>query len=212
MTLSTATTRQQYAGNGATTSFAFGMKAFAASDFKIYLRDTTTLVDTLQTLTTHYSVSGTLPGTGNIIFVTAPTSSQTVIITRDAAIEQTLDLIASGAFAAENVETALDKIAAFVQSVRDLVLGHLYGNATVDFGSCAVGATVTGSTVTVTGAVVGDFVELAASGSIATTAGIQLYGKVTAADTVTPYLFNGSASTFDAASQSVFAKVKRRLL
>jgi len=61
MTLSAVAARITYAGNGATTSFAFSFKIWAQADLKIYLRDTTSLVDTLQILTTDYTVTGTLP-------------------------------------------------------------------------------------------------------------------------------------------------------
>jgi hypothetical protein len=119
MTLSTTTTRISYAGDGSTTSFAFSFKIWAASDLKVYLRDTNTLVDTLQALTTHYSVVGTLPSSGSISFVTAPTSPQRVIILRNASATQDLDLQANGAFAADNIESALDKIVGLVQSLDE---------------------------------------------------------------------------------------------
>ncbi len=44
---------------------------------------------------------------------------KTVIILRDAATTQDLDLIANGVFAAENVEIALDKIAGYVQALEE---------------------------------------------------------------------------------------------
>ena len=119
MTLSTTTTRISYAGDGVTTSFAFGFKVWAASDLKVYLRDTATLVDMLQTLTTHYSVVGALPGPGSVSFVTAPSSSQRVVILRDPTATQDLDLQANGAFAADNIESALDKIVGLVQSLDE---------------------------------------------------------------------------------------------
>ena len=119
MTLSTTASRVSYAGNGATTSFAFSFKIWAASDLKVYLRDTSLLVDTLKLLTTDYTVSGTLPGSGSVVFAIAPPSGQTVVILRGAATTQDLDLIANGAFAAENVETALDKIAGCVQALEE---------------------------------------------------------------------------------------------
>lgn len=121
MTLSTTASRVTYAGNGATTSFAFAFKIWAQSDLKIYLRDNASLVDTLQTLTTHYTISATLPGTGNVVFVTAPASGKTIVIVRDAAPTQDLDLTPNGAFAADNVEIAFDKLASFVQALQEQI-------------------------------------------------------------------------------------------
>ncbi len=119
MTLSTTTARISYAGDGSTTSFAFSFKIWAASDLKVYLRDVNTLADTLQTLTTHYSIVGTLPGAGSVLFVTAPASTQRIVILRDPSATQDLDLQANGAFAADNIETALDKIVGLVQSLDE---------------------------------------------------------------------------------------------
>ncbi|MBI1213947.1 MAG: hypothetical protein GC190_21000 [Alphaproteobacteria bacterium] len=121
MTLSTTTSRVSYAGDGSTTSFAFGFKIWAAGDLKVYLRDTSTLIDTVQTLTTDYSISGSLPGTGSVVFTTPPTSSQRVVILRDPGVTQDLDLQANGAFAADNIESALDKIVGLVQSLDEQV-------------------------------------------------------------------------------------------
>jgi hypothetical protein len=119
MTLSTTTARISYTGDGSTTSFAFSFKIWAGSDLKVYLRDVNTLADTLQSLTTHYSIVGTLPGAGSVSFVMAPASSQRVVILRDPGATQELDLQANGAFAADNIETALDKIVGLVQSLDE---------------------------------------------------------------------------------------------
>ena len=52
MTLTTITSRIAHAGDGVSTTFAFPFKIWAAANLKVYLRDTATLADTLQTLTT----------------------------------------------------------------------------------------------------------------------------------------------------------------
>lgn len=122
MTLSTTSTRVSFSGNGATTSFAFSFKIWAASNLKVYSRDNTTLVDTLQVLNTDYTVDIiTYPNTGNVVFTTAPASGKTIIILRDMPLTQELDLIASGSFAAENVEAQLDKLAAEIQTLREMI-------------------------------------------------------------------------------------------
>lgn len=122
MTLSTTTSRASYAANGVTTAFAFGFKIWAASNLKVYLRNNSTLVDTLMALGADYTVDiTTYPNTGNVVFTSAPGSGQTVVIMRDMPLTQDLDLIASGAFAAENVEVQLDKLAAEIQTLRELI-------------------------------------------------------------------------------------------
>jgi hypothetical protein len=209
MTLSTTANKVTYAGDGVTTSFAFSFKIWASSDLKVYLRDDTTLLDTLQTITTHYTVSGTLPGTGNVVFLAAPTAGKTIIIVRDNTQTQTLDFIANGAFEAENAENSLDKIVGMVQTLTEKF--GLTGSAVIDFASVANSAVSAASNITVTGARVGDFVTLTASGNIMTTDGVFLLGKVTATNTVEATLLNMSGGAFDAASQTVFALVFPRV-
>ena len=120
MTLSNTSPRVTLAGNGALISFSFLFKVWAASDLKVYLRDTATLVDTLQALNSDYTVSvASYPGSGSVVFNTPPASTKLVIILRDAATTQDLDLIANGAFAAENVETAIDKVVGYVQALEE---------------------------------------------------------------------------------------------
>lgn len=299
MTLSTTASRTSASGNGSTTTFAFSFKIWAASNLQVYLRDTTSLQDTLQVLNTDYTVDiVSYPNTGNVVFTTAPASGKTVVIVRVMPLTQELDLTASGDFAAENIETQLDKLAAEIQTLREIIaraprlpigtsladleipqfaaadagsvlavnstgdgwviqantvasasvsafmatvlddttagaalttlgfstffktliddataaalfttLGYLKGSATINFASVADNATSAASTITVTGAVVGDLVIVSASGDIMTTAGVFLFGKVTAADTVSVFLHNDSGGAFDAASQTVNAVV-----
>lgn len=75
----------------------------------------------------------------------------------------------------------------------------------IDFASVADNASSVGQSITVAGAAVGDFiVDATASGNIATTDGIFLLAKVTAANTVLVSLHNDSGSPFDAAPQTIF--------
>ena len=79
MTVSSTTTRNSYTGNGSTTVFAYGFKIFDDDDITVILRTTATGTETVQTKTTHYSVSGVGSASGgNITFGTAPTSAQTL--------------------------------------------------------------------------------------------------------------------------------------
>ncbi len=122
MTLSTTASRVSYAANGSTTTFAFAFKIWAAANLKVYLRNNTTLADTLQTQGVDYTIDITAyPNTGNVVFTTAPPSGRTVVIVRDMPLTQDLDLIATGSFAAENVEAQLDKLAAEIQTLRELI-------------------------------------------------------------------------------------------
>lgn len=122
MTLSTTAARVSLAANGATSTFPFAFKIWAPSNLKVYVRNNATLADTLQTLNADYTIDiVTYPATGNVTFAHAPAAGQTVVIVRDMPLTQDLDLIASGTFAAENVEHQLDKLTAEIQTLRELI-------------------------------------------------------------------------------------------
>lgn len=81
----------------------------------------------------------------------------------------------------------------------------LYGTKTHDFASIAAGAAGTSTTVTVTGAAVGD--EAFAEVATATAIGLHLEAVVTAVDTVTVQPFNYSGSAVDLPSTTLRVRV-----
>jgi hypothetical protein len=120
MTVSSTTTRNSYTGNGSTTVFAYGFKIFDDDDITVILRTTATGAETVQTKTTHYSVSGVGDaGGGNITFSTAPTSAQTVVLLRQTAQTQTTDYTPNDPFPASSHEDALDKLTLLAQDQQD---------------------------------------------------------------------------------------------
>ncbi|MFM9863664.1 MAG: hypothetical protein ACKVRO_08655 [Micropepsaceae bacterium] len=122
MTLSTTAARVSHGGNGTTVTFPFAFKIWAPANLKVYVRNNATLADTLQTLNADYTIDiVTYPATGNVVFAFAPPAAHTVVILRDMPLTQELDLIASGTFAAENVEQQLDKLTAEIQTLRELI-------------------------------------------------------------------------------------------
>ncbi|MER7213209.1 hypothetical protein ABT340_39615 [Streptosporangium sp. NPDC000239] len=76
---------------------------------------------------------------------------------------------------------------------------RLTASATLDFASIAAGAVGT-LTVTVTGASTGDFALVAPPGNL--NAGLVVCGFVSAADTVTIRVLNGTAGAIDPASST----------
>ena len=115
MTVSSSTNRVSYSGNGTLTTFAYTFKIFDQDDLTVILRaaDGT---ETVQTITTHYTVSGVGDvGGGNVTFVTAPTATQTVVILREQPLTQGLDLVPNDPFPAQSLEEALDKIVFMTQ-------------------------------------------------------------------------------------------------
>lgn len=114
MTISTQTNRVSYTGNGVTTAFAFAYYFLSDSDLKVY-KD-----GTLQTITTHYTVSGAgNPAGGTVTFLTAPANSLSVVILRDPAITQATDYVANDPFPAATHEDALDKLTMIAQRLDD---------------------------------------------------------------------------------------------
>lgn len=114
MTISSTTNRWAYTGDASSTAFAYTNKIFAAGDLRV-------LVDgVLQTLTTHYAVSGVgAAGGGNVTFVTAPGSGASVVIVRELTYTQETNLLDSGPFPAESTEDALDRAVILAQQLQD---------------------------------------------------------------------------------------------
>jgi hypothetical protein len=116
MTIATTITRNEHTGNGSTTVFAYNFKIFASGDLKVYLVTTATGASVLQTITTHYTVSGAGDaGGGNVTMVTEPASTETLVIERHTPETQATDYVENDAFGADTHETALDRSVALVQ-------------------------------------------------------------------------------------------------
>ena len=115
MTVSSSTNRVSYSGNGTLTAFAYTFKVFDESDLTVILRASDG-TETVQTITTHYTVSGVGDaGGGNVTFVTAPASGVTVVILREQPLTQGLDLVPNDPFPANSLEEALDKLVFMTQ-------------------------------------------------------------------------------------------------
>ena len=124
MTVSTTTLKNSYSGNGSTTAFAYGFKVFDSSELKVYIRSSTG-TETLKsegTGSAHYGVSGVGSSSGgNVTFVTAPASGETVVILRDTALTQSLDLVENDPFLSDSFEDSLDKLTHTVQELDEEV-------------------------------------------------------------------------------------------
>ena len=119
MTISSATNKVSYSGNGSTTVFAYGFPITADADLDVYIRAATG-TETLQTLTTHYTVSGAGGASGgNVTFGTAPVSGTTVVILRDIAATQSLDLVENDSFSAESLENSLDRLTMITSDIKE---------------------------------------------------------------------------------------------
>lgn len=120
MTVSSTTSKVSYSGNGSTTVFAYTFKVFDEDDLTVILRNDSTGNETVQAITTNYTVSGVgNAGGGNVTFVTAPASGITVVIRRASSQTQTTDYTPNDPFPAEAHEDALDKLTFIAQEVQE---------------------------------------------------------------------------------------------
>ena len=115
MTVSSSTNRASYSGNGALTTFAYAFKVFDQDELTVILRSSDG-TETVQTITTNYTVTGVgAAGGGNVVFGTAPASGVTIVILRELDLDQGLDLVPNDPFPAQSLEDSLDKLTFMVQ-------------------------------------------------------------------------------------------------
>tara|TARA_R110000851_G_scaffold4246_6_gene17398 strand:+ start:887 stop:3793 length:2907 start_codon:yes stop_codon:yes gene_type:complete len=121
MTVSTTIIKNSYSGDASTTVFAYQFKISADADIQVIIRSSAG-VETVKTLTTHYTVSGagTASG-GNVTFESGhvPTATETVILRRATTKTQTVDLVENDPFTAESVEGAFDKNLSLIQELQE---------------------------------------------------------------------------------------------
>jgi hypothetical protein len=123
MTVSTTDNRGSYAGNGVTTVFSFPNAFLADADLVVLDVLDSTGAETVKTLTTHYTVSGAGDAAGgSVTMLTAPAAGHTLVIYRDPALTQPIDLVNGDLLNVETgVERGFDRAAMQIQRVRDIV-------------------------------------------------------------------------------------------
>tara|TARA_B100001287_G_scaffold127058_1_gene107148 strand:- start:880 stop:2991 length:2112 start_codon:yes stop_codon:yes gene_type:complete len=106
--------RISYTATSGQTAFTVPFEFFDNTDLNVYINDT------LQTLTTHYAVTGGSGSTGSITLVTGATAGDVIVITRDVTLERTTDFPTSGPFQVASLNTELDKVVAMIADMKDL--------------------------------------------------------------------------------------------
>jgi len=112
MTLTSPTQRSTGTGDNSTTDFPYSFLVYTDAEVNVYIDNV------LQTLTTHYTVSGVGSSGGNIEFVTAPATDEALVFVRATAQTQTTNFTPSGSFPAEANEDALDKLTQLAQKAQ----------------------------------------------------------------------------------------------
>lgn len=120
MTISSTTNRVSFAGNGSTTVFSFPYYFLANADLVVILRVNATGVETVKTLTTHYTLTGAgVPAGGSVTMLTAPATGETLVVYRSPAATQDLDLVENDPMPAEEIEERFDKLTMIAQRLQD---------------------------------------------------------------------------------------------
>jgi hypothetical protein len=121
MTVSTTTNKIRYSGTGSQYVFPYTFKIFADDDLEVILTSAAG-VDTVKTLTTHYTVSGAGSGSGgNVTMITAPASGEYLTVKRNLDILQETDYVENDPFPAESHENALDRLTMICQQLNEAV-------------------------------------------------------------------------------------------
>ncbi len=105
--------RVVYSGSAGTGPYNFSFPVLTASDLKVYKNTT------LQTLTTHYTVSIGGAGTGSVTLGSAASSDDTITIVGARTIERASDFVTAGDLLASSLNTELDSQTIFVQQVSE---------------------------------------------------------------------------------------------
>ena len=118
MTVSSTTNKATYSGNGTTTAFTVPFYFLAAADLQVILRTGTT--ETVQTLTTNYTVTGAgVTSGGTVTMLVAPAAGTTLTILRNIEATQETDLVPNDRLPAETLEVALDKATMLIQQLDE---------------------------------------------------------------------------------------------
>ena len=121
MTVSSENYRNQYEGNGVTTTFAYAYKILTDADLLV-IKTGTTGTETTLVLDTHYSVTDAGEATGSISYPLTGTklaADEYITLTRHMDITQTTDLNNQGGFYPDTVEGMVDKNLMLIQQVQE---------------------------------------------------------------------------------------------
>lgn len=117
MTVETTDSTISYTGDGVTTAFAVSFDFFDAEDLEVISRVTATGAETIQVLTTNYTVTGGAGTTGTVTMVAAPAGTTKLFIRRVTVQDQSTSLNSYGPFPAGSVEDGFDKLTMIAQEI-----------------------------------------------------------------------------------------------
>ncbi len=119
MAISNQTVKTVYNGNGSTTTFPVTFDLVGNSEVEVYLYSSSAATITQQTISTHYTLTGS-PATA-VEMITAPAVGEKLVVIRKNPLTQAVDYIGAGTFLAEDHEDGMDKIMRVVQEINERV-------------------------------------------------------------------------------------------
>lgn len=137
MTVSNTNNTMRYTGGGGTT-LPYTFQIYAQTDLVVKKVLTSTGAETLLALTTDYTVTGVgVSGGGNVVLVSDPGATYTIVIQRSLALTQGTHYVPNDPFPATSHETALDRLTFISQQIQEQV------DRCVKIGSANSGITLT---------------------------------------------------------------------
>src|SRR6185312_3467613 len=127
MGVSTSTNRKTYSGDGTTTTFSFPYYFFSQSDLNVYLWDTVAGTVSSQVLNTDYTISGTADSSGNypnganVVFGSAPSTTQIIVIVRNPSQVQNTSITFGGNLSSVAIVKQFDYLTLLIQRMQDQI-------------------------------------------------------------------------------------------
>ncbi len=122
MTVETENYLNSYSGDGVNDDFDYTFRILAQSEIQVIVVSSAG-VETIKTLTSHYTVSGVDNPSGGVVTFTAgniPSASETVILRRNMTYTQGADYTENDNFPAEVTERALDRLTMLMQQIKEI--------------------------------------------------------------------------------------------
>lgn len=126
-TVSTTAPRNDYVGTGATDTYSYTFRIFAATDLKVTTRNTAG-VETTLTYPTDYTVTGVNRASGGAIVLTAGnlTTDYALTIRFNRTPRQSTDLRNQGSFLPQTHEDKFDELTRYAQQHEDVIARSIH--------------------------------------------------------------------------------------
>lgn len=111
--ISDVTRRIVYSGSAGTGPYSFSFEVLEQADIAVYLNTT------LLTITTNYTVTIAVDGTGSVTLVSPATNADQVTIVGDRAIARATDFVTGGDLFANSLNDEFDSLVIFAQQVKE---------------------------------------------------------------------------------------------